>query len=166
MILSGCNANQNNLCFNALDQSLCYLHHHPYIPVMLPRITTMQKYRDMEIQNYMKINIMTKQHFSTDPSRNTYRIQNKPILLNTPPQLNHSFNKMTTQIRQSFTEDQNTSKTTQSQRYINITPSTAFLNDSAANSNDIKRIATCAQAALVNIQKGITLNTYNPRLGQ
>ena len=37
MILSGCNANPNNLCFNAVDQSLCYLHHNPYIPVMLPR---------------------------------------------------------------------------------------------------------------------------------
>ena len=69
------------------------------------RITTKQKYNYTEIQNYMKINIMTTQHFSTDQSRNTYRIQNKPILLNPPPQLNHSFTKMTTQIGQSFTED-------------------------------------------------------------
>ena len=41
------------------------------------RITTIHKYRDMEIQDYMKINIMTTQHFSTDPTHNSYRIQKK-----------------------------------------------------------------------------------------
>ena len=34
MRLSGYNANPNIQCFNALDQLLCYLYHHPHIPTM------------------------------------------------------------------------------------------------------------------------------------
>ena len=37
MRLSGYNANPNLQCFNALDQLLCYLYHHPHIPTMFPR---------------------------------------------------------------------------------------------------------------------------------
>ena len=37
MILSGYNAKPNMLWFKDLDQTLFYLHHHPYITVMFPR---------------------------------------------------------------------------------------------------------------------------------
>ena len=40
MRLAGYNANPNAKCFQALDQLLCYLYHHPHIPTMFPRKKT------------------------------------------------------------------------------------------------------------------------------
>ena len=69
------------------------------------RITTTQKYRDTEIQDYMKINIMTTQHFSTDPTHNSYRIHKKTIFSTLHPKSTTPLLETTTQIGKSFTED-------------------------------------------------------------
>ena len=57
------------------------------------RVSTIQKYKNEEVQDYIHIDIMTVDQYSNDPSISTNKIQNKPQLTFTQPQLNHSFTK-------------------------------------------------------------------------
>ena len=131
------------------------------------RLTTIQKYKDKEIQDYIYIDIMTTNIGTKESTEQQLTVNNMPQLSFIPPQLNHSFIKNDNpdwtiiHRRMDHTKDylieQMCKEKTMEGLPDRYKPKLQKYKE---------RCPICAQATLDNVPWGITLNTDNLQLGQ
>ena len=131
------------------------------------RLSTIKKYKEKEIQDYIYIDIMTVDNYSNDPTIQTSKIHNKPQILLIAPKLNHA-----------FTKNDSPDWTIVHRR---LDHAKDYLIDEMCKDKTIEGLPErysskfqrhkqdcwiCAQATLDEIPLGITLKTDNLQLGQ